>query len=274
MASTSSMRGLRGDAGTEDSLPGTDSPSAGASADAGRGFDRGRLGSPLCGGSPGGCWPDDDGMMPLPTGTLACASRRDADAGAAPSKGCRVTTQAGRVATACGAAKPSGVDGIACSSGEDCAPGFDCVKDTAGSMCRRTCCSGSCESGAGGGTTGDGGSDSSFCDLRTLTSEQRAPVCMPIKTCALLTEGACPSGETCAVVTEKGQTGCVTIGRAKVDEPCDEDTCGAGLACLGLVGDRRCYRLCRVDGSECGANEMCVTSALFQESTFGVCRPD
>jgi hypothetical protein len=101
-----------------------------------------------------------------------------------------------------------------------------------------------------------------------------APVCMPIKTCKLLHHGDCGATETCAVVTEDGETGCVLKGSAKAGEPCEDQHCGTDLTCLGSPGDRRCYKLCRVDGADCGSIERCTTGSVFKDTTFGVCKED
>ena len=81
-----------------------------------------------------------------------------------------------------------------------------------------------------------------------------------------------PAGLIDAIVTEKGDTGCVASGTAKATDPCDEERCAAGLTCLGSYGDRRCYKLCRVEGSDCAAGKTCATGAVFQDTSFGVCK--
>jgi hypothetical protein len=141
-------------------------------------------------------------------------------------------------------------------------------------VCRRYCCTGSCSTSISqnGGKT--------FCDVqkvvptKTGTQEFKAPVCMPLKSCQLLTAGQCKVGETCAIVTEKGETGCVANGNAGVGKSCDEDHCNANLICLGQPGSRTCYALCRLDGSAapCGPTQVCETSALFADKEYGVCK--
>lgn len=228
--------------------------------------------SPLCGSSSkhAECFPDD---------SASCAP--DVDAGSAlddastKATGCRIGKAAkddqedsyGTYAPACSLADRAGTDGVACSTGADCAPGFDCVTSEKGAVCRRYCCSGSCEdhSSQNGGST--------FCDIQTLVDhEHAAPVCMPLKACKLFADGDCSTGETCAVVTEDGSTGCVVNGKAKVGEPCDEERCEGGLTCLGFPGDRVCYKLCRIDGSECTATQTCTPASLFHDMKTGVCK--
>jgi hypothetical protein len=95
---------------------------------------------------------------------------------------------------------------------------------------------------------------------------------MPIKHCKLLGTGECTATESCAVVTENGDTGCVTIGEQQVGASCEVDHCAAGLTCLGQPGSRRCYKLCRVNSTDCGDTMVCETSTVFKEPTFGTCQ--
>jgi hypothetical protein len=223
------------------------------------------VGSPLCGNVRAAkCTPDDletcgAYLSPSPDSGTAAAD--------AATMGCGIV---GEVPD-CRAADRRGVDGVSCTQGADCAPGFECVDGDKGPVCRRYCCSGSCENqrSQNGGPT--------FCDIQKVvpsSNDQRAPVCMPLKTCKLLHAGDCSDKETCAVVTEKGDTGCVPKGNAKVGESCDVDHCDIDLTCLGSPGDRRCYKLCRVDGADCGPMQTCTTGSVFQNTTFGVCKED
>jgi hypothetical protein len=199
-----------------------------------------------------------------------CAPPPDASAPPAVTLGCRVTTVNGETSTHCKAADPRGVDGTACAQSSDCAPGFDCVEGDKGAICRRYCCSGSCESqmSRNGGST--------FCDVGKVASldPHMIPVCMPVKACKLLQAADCGDKETCAIVTDDGVTSCVPRGDAKVGDPCDETHCDANLTCLGNPGDRHCYKLCRVDGNDCGPMETCTTGSVFQDTSFGVCKKD
>jgi hypothetical protein len=98
-------------------------------------------------------------------------------------------------------------------------------------------------------------------------------VCMPIKKCKLLQADQCARNETCGVVTDMGDTGCVETGPAGAGSSCEGDHCAANLTCLGSPGNRRCYALCRVGGTTCPQGETCATSTLFEDPSFGVCRP-
>ena len=221
-------------------------------------------GNPLCHVTPMWCMPDD---------AVACADPA-ADGGTAdaatavPDQGCRLALGAGTTVPtpSCRSATPAGVDGASCSSGADCAPRFDCVEGDKGSVCRRYCCLDTC----GEQTSQNGGA--TFCDVQKLVdTNQKAPVCMPLKRCKLLTQGECAANETCAVVDETGDTGCVGVGPAQVGQSCDETHCASGLTCLGQAGNRKCYQLCRVNGTACGPSQVCKTSTVFKDMTIGVC---
>lgn len=230
------------------------------------------VGSPLCGFVEKRCFPDDgDGNLESrPAAATKCAG---ADAGAMEkTPGCRLTANdAGEPLPECFTdgseqSDPKGIDGTSCNSGADCAPGFDCIAGEKGGFCRRYCCSGSCTAHAAqsGGPT--------FCDVQRLYgTSQRAPVCMPIKECELLTPNECSADETCAIVNEDGDTACVAIGRAKAGEGCDAEHCAENLTCIGRPGNRQCYALCRTDEPSCPDGEKCTTNTLFQPG-YGFCK--
>jgi hypothetical protein len=222
----------------------------------------------ICGVTNDQCMPDHDGHEAIDAGP-SCVT--PADAAPTGYRGCRMKREPnGDFIPQCGNADSRGVEGMSCATGLDCAPGFDCVEGEKSPVCRRYCCTGSCEGqlSANGGPT--------FCDLQLQKSfdldQHKVPVCMPIKTCKLLQNGECSETETCAIVTEKGDTGCVPKGNRKAGEACDDEQCDGNLTCLGNPGDRRCYKLCRIDGSDCAPTETCTTGAVFQDTTFGVCK--
>lgn len=228
--------------------------------------------SRLC-SAPPACLPDDDGTF-TPTGGYDRCATTVVDGGAENPRrdnGCRVVGGS----TSCfvdGGADRQGVDGVSCSSGADCAPGFDCiVGDTSrGAVCRRYCCAGS--SACNDHTAQNGGR--TFCDVQQLEQTgETVPVCMPIKQCSLLKKGECSADETCAVVSDKGETGCVATGPQEAGASCEKAHCNAGLTCLGTPGDRRCYTLCRMsDDSACNGAKKCTTSSLFPDPSSGVCQ--
>lgn len=230
-------------------------------------------GNPLCHVvAPTDCMPDDDGSR-LTTGTSECAQPApDAgDAGAADfqSGGCRIARVDGDIVSHCfSTAAANGRDGASCENGSECAPGFDCIAgEKGGKTCRRYCCLGTCK----GQLSQNGGA--TFCDIQSLVDvNQKAPVCMPLKRCKLLGSGECTTNETCAVVTESGDTGCVALGEQQVGASCDDQHCAATLTCLGQPGSRKCYKLCKVGASECGSSQVCRTSTVFKDPAFGTCQ--
>jgi len=231
-------------------------------------------GNPLCHVTADSCMPDDDGYRRT-TGTLECATP-PADAGDAAtsepsgSPGCRVRNEMNSGVTAPICKKETSSDsgdGATCKNGEDCAPGFDCVIGDKGNTCRHYCCAGTCK----GYTSQNGGT--TFCDVQNLTDAPlTVPVCMPLKRCTLLGTGECAQAESCAVVTESGDTGCVATGDAQVGASCDSDHCTAGLTCLGQPGSRECFKLCKVSSSECGPAQICTTSTVFKDPKYGICQ--
>lgn len=233
----------------------------------------GALVSQLCSSAPS-CLPDDDGTFVPSAGFTQCGPRLVDGGAEVPGQGvaCRIVDTSS-VCPPDGGANREGVDGTSCSSGSDCAPGFDCVVgDTGrGAVCRRYCCAGS--SACSEHTSQNGGR--TFCDVQALEekADTLVPVCMPIKQCKLLKTGECSASETCAVVSDKGETGCVATGPQEAGASCEKAHCMSGLTCLGSPGDRRCYALCRVSSdSDCEGAKKCTTSSLFPDPNTGVCR--
>jgi hypothetical protein len=230
-------------------------------------------GNPLCHLSADACMPDDDGSR-VTTGTVECTAKvaPDASLGADPSLACRIArdVKTGAIAPSCPPGKYAGLgtDGASCDVGDDCAAGYDCIVGDKGTKsCRHYCCAGTCK-----GHASQNGA-ATFCDVQPLGDvNQKAPVCMPLKRCKLLGTGECSSNESCAIVTESGDTGCVGVGQQQVGDPCDEDHCAAKLTCLGQPGSRKCYKLCKMTASDCETSQICATSTVFKDPTFGICQ--
>jgi hypothetical protein len=228
-------------------------------------------GNPLCLADEKTCMPDDDGYQHSLT-NVECAvlapDAGDAQAADFKAKGCRIYGDKDtKVGPICLDAAPNGRDGESCTQGSDCAPGFDCVAGDRGSTCRHYCCGGTCKGNLSNGSA-------TFCDVQSLIDvPQKAPVCMPLKRCSkLLGTGECATNESCTVVTESGDTGCVPIGDKEVGQSCDLSHCAAKLTCLGQPGARKCFKLCKVNASDCPYGQTCVTSAAFQDGDFGICQ--
>lgn len=275
--SGSSTAGSSPAAGLADDGTSPPPPPAFAGADAGASKATLYRGNPLCNVMVGECMPDDDstrltaGAVKCATDTSTASDAGDAGTTAVDDMGCRIHREsADSFAPKCQSVDVdrAGTDGVSCVSGTDCAAGFDCVVGENGvKQCRHYCCAGTCkahESQSGGGT---------FCDVQDLVDvNQKAPVCMPLKHCQLLGTGECNANETCAVVTENGETGCVAVGEKQVGASCDADHCAAGLTCLGAPGSRECFKLCTVSASDCAGAQVCTTSTVFKDPNFGVCQ--
>lgn len=242
---------------------GSEPTTADAGASAFRGNPLCRLTSPSV-----DCLPDEDGTRGytgyqcLLTASGTGVEREACRVGIDPKK-----TGSTEIAPHCESATAAGTDGTSCTSGKDCASGFDCVQEDKGAKCRHYCCSDTCEGVASqsGGKT--------FCDVQQVVASTKVPVCMPLKECKLLTAGQCLADETCAVVNPNGDTGCVRVGAAQVNDSCETEHCAVGLTCIGQPGSRKCYALCKVGAQgACGASLVCKTSALFKDPSYGVCQ--
>jgi hypothetical protein len=235
-------------------------------------------GSPLCNASTATscCYPDalsvcaptaceapsDAGLLDGPGGYAQVGGCHLVPAPSAPSDAATASTPpVPQVAPACLPAG-LGLDGTPCRAPSDCAPGYECVGD---GTCRHYCCTGNSACRP----------DVQFCDIQQAAQASRmsVPVCMPIEPCALLQPGACPPGETCAVVREDGSKSCVAVGDASVGDSCETDHCKADLVCLGVPGFRRCYSLCKMtQPGQCPPAQTCKGGLpLFLDPGFGVC---
>lgn len=228
-------------------------------------------GSPLCGVQEGGCVPDDDGANDGESSSGASVPNGSSGERCEETQACRVRALddgSRRAECELSDADHLGTEGSECQEGSGCAAGFDCVDSERGGVCRRYCCDGSCD----GQVSNNGGP--TFCDIQKVVHERTylVPVCMPLKKCKLLIDGECAKTETCGIVNETGDSGCVPVGNAKAGERCDEEHCAAGLTCLGYPGDRTCFQLCRTDGNDCPSGETCTTGAVFQNTAFGLCK--
>ena len=224
-------------------------------------------GSPLCNASLAtGCYPD------MPTPAQACPIDAGAPASSAAalpdaSLACRVVADSDGVSPhpVCAAAGDL-TSGQTCVSSNDCAPGLDCVVSGETATCAPYCCKGNsaCES-------------TQFCDVEPLANAMatNVPVCVAMRNCALLSDapGNCAPGETCSVVRDDGSKSCVGIGAANAGDSCDEQHCGADLACIGVPGKRTCFQLCHTaTGAECPPNKICEGAMpLFVNPAFGIC---
>lgn len=233
-------------------------------------------GNPLCRVETSTCMPDDDGKSKT-QGVEHCAKGTLAEPDASGTtydltEGCRVTKSNDLVAPSCQKETGTGGDGASCETGADCAVGFDCVVGTSAGdkvkSCRHYCCVGTCKTQ----TSQNGGP--TFCDVQRLAQfALNVPVCMPLKRCKPLLASQCSPSETCAIVSESGDFGCVAIGDRQVGESCDEDHCATDLTCIGQPGARKCALLCDpMKSTSCGQSQVCETSPIFKDANIGICK--
>jgi hypothetical protein len=233
-------------------------------------------GSPLCYANLDAttCFPDDAPLV----GQCKAPRAPSADAGASPADGgnvvpgvaCHVVsdpTAAGSSTAPAGTptclVAGTGHDGDQCLKPTDCATGFECVGSPG--QCRHYCCDGTCDGKA------------QFCDIQTVADvgSLPVPVCAPVRSCKLLSQMGCATGETCAIVNDDdGTTSCVATGPSQVGMACEKTHCAESLTCLGQPGSRRCYQLCdKTANSGCTAPETCKGNApLFRDANIGVCQ--
>lgn len=209
-------------------------------------------GNPLCHASTySTCFPDD-------TKSQYCALLGGADGG---DWACHVAKGGPECVTSGAKA-----EGEACTSGADCAAGFECVGTPA--RCRRYCCESSTCTALGKLNSKD-----YFCDAQPLATATATlvPVCQPVMPCNLLGDN-CAQGQTCALVdANKGLTSCVSVGTAKVGESCTSQHCAAGLQCIG--NPATCHQLCDPKNPSCPQGQQCFTGwPALQQQGVGICQ--
>jgi hypothetical protein len=216
----------------------------------------------LCGGS---CSPDDP---------KACLVT-DGGVGDAGLEACRVVLGVNQKTDTDCAKSGQGTEGASCTSGGDCAPGYECVGT---GTCRRYCCD---ESTCGALSTSY---ETYFCDVAQEHASSGAvvPVCNAVTKCQLFTD-SCAMGEACTIVEidnttiDAGTTTnyvatCDTLGDAKINDSCETQHCGLGLACIGPIGSRTCQELCDSQ-HPCPQSLSCKTSSqALAQFKVGVCQ--
>lgn len=184
---------------------------------------------------------------------------------------CRVvqTTSQG-TASECVAAGSHG-DGASCTSGADCAPGFECV-GTPGA-CHHYCCDDAfCTSNTIFLANNPG---NYFCDVQpeAASANVKVPVCMLAQPCDLLQNG-CGDGMTCTLVDALNSdlTSCVAIGTAQVGESCEINHCAADMICVGPYGQRTCQQLCDQSVHTCTYPQQCDSQwPQLAKFNVGIC---
>jgi hypothetical protein len=174
---------------------------------------------------------------------------------------CHVGVVDGKTAPTCSPAGAGRVLGP-CQSDLDCGPGLGCVASAntapVTGVCQHYCCG-----------------DLEACPADTYCAPQplfadgtlSVPVCTQVAPCMLLTEGACPEGQTCTVVRADGTTSCVPVGEGG---QCSACPCGPGFVCSNATGT--CQKLCHTDGvGECGGESGTCQGGSNLPSGVGVC---
>lgn len=91
--------------------------------------------------------------------------------------------------------------------------------------------------------------------------------------CELTNPGSCPSGQTCLLADDSGQTFCAEPGSLPVGSTCNSEQCIAGAQCLKVdAADPQrsvCARFCSPGTIEFG----CECRSLSFDSATGVCDP-
>jgi hypothetical protein len=241
-----------------------DASADGASYDAGFGLDAGEPAplsrASLCSGS---CSPDDVKACLVDGGV--------SDAGALA---CRIGLGVNQKTETDCSKSGQGDEGASCTSGADCQPGYECVGT---GTCRRYCCDES--TCAALSTT----YDTYFCDIASEHASTGAtvPVCNAVTKCSLFTD-SCAMGQACTIVEIDNTTAdagpttnyvatCAALGDAKIDDSCETEHCGLGLACIGPIGQRTCQELCDSQ-HPCPQSLTCKTnSQALAQFKVGVC---
>ena len=217
----------------------------------------------LCAGD---CSPDDP---------LACAGDAGADADVPVTESCRVILGVNHSSSAACATAGQGLDGVSCTQGSDCAPGYECVGN---GTCRHYCCDDSACTTLSSTTY-----DTYFCDIASEHPSSGAivPVCQIANDCQLLSgTDACGAGQGCTLVEiDNGNSfirTCADLGDAKQGQSCETTHCAKNLACWGAMGERTCQQLCD-DQNPCALNSAtpnCNKSApQLAKMGVGICGP-
>ncbi len=156
--------------------------------------------------------------------------------------------------------------GAACSFVNECQAQATCFNN----VCRRVCCQGSTECGAGSTCIG----------LRDVASNSLG-VCVASASCNAVDGSGCTAGTGKCYFQNaaSGQTGCFAEGSAATDGVCDAlNGCQPGHLCASVGGatSLTCIKLCPTasigsdaGASECGVGKRCVAAPTVMGA--GVC---
>lgn len=160
--------------------------------------------------------------------------------------------------TLCAPAGTAG-DGEACTTVDDCLPGFTC---DSGNVCRHYCCMGM----------------STDCALGQIcvgiSGAGEIGVCNAIDNCTLAPQGGCDAGEGCWVIADDGSTTCFTAGTKTEGQACGPlNDCVAGFGCFGIGGAApACIGFCRLGmDSDCSGGHTCQEVGGGLPTGIGLC---
>lgn len=89
--------------------------------------------------------------------------------------------------------------------------------------------------------------------------------------CNLLDQSTCPTGQTCLLADDEGETFCAAFGQVEVGQPCDSDQCVAGAQCLATGDDAGAQRECTQFCDPHANAPVCDCRALSFDEDVGVC---
>ncbi|MCA9605508.1 MAG: hypothetical protein KC619_07925 [Myxococcales bacterium] len=160
--------------------------------------------------------------------------------------------------------------GMPCTAVGQCAPGLACFQDGSAGVCGRVCCptdGAACAVGSrcgGSGVLVDG--------TDTLWGQ-----CLSVRSCDLLRADSCEAREGCYLIDATMMTECRIAGAAGAGEACEvQEDCRAGFFCGGVLGARRCVRICDLRADDCPTAEgRCVAqSHTVAFENVGLCTLD
>jgi hypothetical protein len=148
----------------------------------------------------------------------------------------------------------------------DCAPGYACGNLGNGDICYKTCdLANDQQCGAVTGMS----TDYVCTGFTIMNMSSIVGFCVGQDLCNPA-EGAagCPQGETCSIVSQQGETGCLPQGNAMLGMPCTpQNNCMSGGICLDVGSGSQCY-------AGCDPQNMCAGGFRcqgLQGFNWGVC---
>lgn len=159
--------------------------------------------------------------------------------------------------------------GMPCTDVGQCAPGLACFLEGSSGVCGRVCCpdNGDCPVGSRCGGSG----------MLVDGTSTRWGRCLAQRSCDLLRVDSCEAREGCYLIDTTSMTECRIAGTAGAGEPCDvQEDCRAGFFCGGVLGARRCVRICDLRADDCPAAEgRCVAQThTVAFENVGLCTLD